>query len=83
MGVHLLQAASLIGNGDAYSFFFGQQFGGNGDSRILRAVFQCIDKQIAQDDFTLVLIETHGFDAWVELVMNMYIFRFAFADKIL
>lgn len=53
MGVHLLQAASLIGNGDAYSFFFGQQFGGNGDSRILRAVFQCIDKQIAQDDFTL------------------------------
>ena len=73
----------MVGNGDAYSFFFGKQFRSDGDFRVLRAVFQCIDQQITQNDFTFVLIETHYFDAWIEPVMNLYILCFPFADEIL
>ena len=46
-------------------------------------MFQRIDKQVAQDDFALVLVEADYAYLWVELVADMDILRIPLADEIL
>ena len=46
-------------------------------------MFQRIDKQVAQDDFALVLVEADYAYLCVELVADMDILRIPLADEIL
>ena len=44
--IHLFQSASLVDDGDTHPVFFRQQFRSNRYFRVLRTVFQGIDKQV-------------------------------------